>query len=322
MNEVFKVTAEEAGQRLDVFCVSKLPHISRAAIQKAIKAGQITINNKIVKPRQVIKVRDSVEVITPPSPSPHLMGRKLSPSSEGEIPEGVKILYEDKDVVVIDKPAGVEVHPGMIPGQPTLTAWFKKKYPNTKNVGEAEGRPGIVHRLDKDTSGVLILAKTPLALEHLKKEFKTRRAKKEYLALVFGLPTMKRGRITRPIARSPRNPLRRTIAAEPRGDEVALRGKPAVTEWQIEKKLNKLALLRLFPFTGRTHQLRVHLHFIGHPIVGDSLYTFKRQRPPQGVTRQLLHAEKLTLTLPSGKTKTFVAPLPDDFQRAINLRRL
>lgn len=317
MNYNFTVTSEEAGQRLDVFCVGKVPHISRAALQKAIRAGQITINSQAVKPRQTVKAGDSVEIITPPSPSPHLMVGKISPSNEGEILEGVEILYEDKDVAVINKPAGIEVHPGMIPSQPTITAWFASRYPNAKNVGEEDGRPGVVHRLDKDTSGVLILAKTNAAFEHLKKEFKNRRAKKEYLALVYGVPTMRKGRITRPIARSPRNPLRRTIAAEPRGDEVALRGKPAVTEWQIEKKLNKLTLLRLFPFTGRTHQLRVHLHFLGHPIVGDKLYTFKRQRPPAGVKRQLLHAESLTVTLPTGKRKSFTAPLPEDFQNAL-----
>ncbi|MEK7557203.1 MAG: RluA family pseudouridine synthase, partial [Patescibacteria group bacterium] len=240
------------------------------------------------------------------------------------LPVEVPILYEDKDVVVINKPTGLEAHPSASTGQAsTVSGWFGQRYPEAEHVGEEENRPGIVHRLDKETSGVMILAKTNTAYQHLKNEFKVRRAKKEYLALVFGIPTMKRGRVTRPLGRSPRNPLRRTIDAA---------GKPAITEWQIERKISKqglaphrrgapgagFALLRLFPFTGRTHQLRAHLHFLGHPIVGDKLYTFKRQRPPQGVTRQLLHAEKLTLTLPSGKRKTFIAPLPDDFARAIN----
>lgn len=317
MQNTFTVQSAEAGQRLDVFCVAKMPHLSRAAIQKAIKAETITLNGKAVKPRQVLKAGDEV-VANISSEAP-----VAAPVSD-TVPENIVVLYEDKDVVVIDKPAGVEVHAGMVPGQPTVTAWFTQKYPNAQNVGEDEGRPGVVHRLDKDTSGVLILAKTNKAWEHLKKEFKNRRAKKEYLALVYGVPTMKKGRITRPISRTPRNPLRRTI------DE---NGKPAVTEWQVEQKLDKTGsaprrastsgsgytLLRLFPFTGRTHQLRVHMHFLGHPIVGDKLYTFKRQRPPEGVHRQLLHAQSLTLTLPTGKRKSFVAELPDDFQRAINL---
>lgn len=324
MQNTFTITPSESGQRLDVFCVAQLPQLSRAFLQKAIKAGQITVNGKLVKPRQILKAGDEVAAnIASEIPA--------TPPVSDTVPENILVLYEDKDVVVINKPAGVEVHAGMIPGQPTVTAWFEKKYPNAKNIGEDEGRPGIVHRLDKDTSGVLILAKTPRALEHLKKEFKNRRAKKEYLALVYGVPTMKKGRITRPIARSPRNPMRRTISAEPRGDEGALRGKPAVTEWQVEQKLDKAGaaprrsstsgsgytLLRLFPFTGRTHQLRVHLHFLGHPIVGDKLYTFKRQRPPEGVQRQLLHAESLTLTLPTGRRRIFTAPLPEDFQNAL-----
>lgn len=309
MEKSFAVGVDDSGQRLDIFCVGKIPQLSRAALQKAIKASGITVNGKVVKPHQTLKLGDEVRFNLPEETT-------SAPIPE-VIPQNLPILYEDKDVVVINKPASVEVHPGQVPNQPAITAWFSVRYPNAQHVGEAEGRPGVVHRLDKDTSGVLILAKTNPAFEHLKSEFKNRRAKKEYLALVFGIPNMKRGRITRPIGRTPRNPLRRTISET---------GKPAVTEWQLEKKLQqeKLALLRLFPFTGRTHQLRVHLHFLGHPIVGDKLYTFKRQRLPAGrqarlkITRQLLHAEKLTLTLPSGKRKTFIAPLPDDFTRAIN----
>jgi 23S rRNA pseudouridine1911/1915/1917 synthase len=292
-----------------------MPGLSRAALQKAIKVGQVTVNGQAVKPRQTLKTGDQIEMKINQSAAP-------APVPD-TVPENIAVLYEDKDVVVIDKPAGVEVHAGMVGGQPTITAWFQHKYPTAQNIGEDEGRPGVVHRLDKDTSGVLLLAKNPKALEHLKKEFKNRHAKKEYVALVYGVPLMKKGRITRPIGRTPRNPLRRTI------DE---NGKPAVTEWQLEKRINQpgltprragspgagFALLRLFPFTGRTHQLRVHLHFLGHPIVGDKLYTFKRQRPPEGVYRQLLHAEKLTVTLPTGRRKTFIAPLPDDFARAIN----
>lgn len=314
MQQHFTVSASRAGQRLDVFCVSQLPQLSRAFLQKAIKAGQVTVNGKAVKPRQILREGDEVSLNVPEQAT-------TIPVAD-IIPIEIPILYEDKDVVVINKPAGVEAHPGQVPNQPTVTAWFTQKYPDAQNIGEEENRPGIVHRLDKDTSGVMILAKTPKALAHLKQEFKNRRAKKEYLALVFGVPTMKRGRVTRPLARSPRNPLRRTIDAA---------GKPAITEWQIEKRIQKkmlaphragspgagFALLRLFPFTGRTHQLRAHLHFLGHPIVGDKLYTFKRQRPPQGVGRQLLHAEKLTITLPSGKRKTFVAELPQDFQSVL-----
>jgi len=155
----------------------------------------------------------------------------------------------------------------------------------------------------------MILAKNETAFIHLKKQFELRRVRKEYLALVFGVPGGKDGRITRPIMRSRRNPMRRAV------DDV---GKESATEWVIERRFGSMyALLRVIPFTGRMHQIRVHLHFLGYPIVGDSLYTFKRKKQPQGVKRQLLHAEHLTVLLPNEKRKTFTAPLAEDFQDVI-----
>ncbi len=293
MKESLTVTSSAAGQRLDIFCVSKVLSLSRTALQRAIKNGDITVNNQVVKPRYIVRTDDIVHVQLP---------AKTLPAAPPSSPPSPPILYEDKDIVVINKPAGLTVQPGIANETGTITDWFTSRYPGR--------RGGLVHRLDKDTSGVLVLAKTDKIHAYLKQQFKKRRVKKEYLAVVFGVPKASDGRITRPLARSKRNPLRRTI------DET---GKPAITEWQLEKKLGyKYALLRVFPFTGRTHQIRVHLHFLGHPIVGDKLYTFKRQHPPAGVTHQLLHAHKLTLALPSGKRKTFTAPLPVDFQRVLS----
>jgi len=276
---VFKVDKQSAGQRLDIFCVGKMLQYSRASIQKAIKAGHISVNSQAVKPRQTLKVGDNVQVnFDTPAPSPE------TPAALPALP----ILYEDKHIKVINKPAGVD----------------------------AEHIPGRSHRLDKDTTGVLITAKSPDVLQSVQAQFKNRRVKKEYLALVFGRPGGQDGRINQPLTRSKNNPMRRAVA---RDRETILQAKPAVTEWRMEKAVGeKLTLLRVFPLTGRTHQIRVHLHWLGFPVVGDKLYTFKRQKPPPGVTRQLLHAEKLTLTLPSGKRKTFTAPLPDDFTAAIN----
>lgn len=299
-----RITATTAGQRLDVFCVAQIPDISRAAIQRAIKDGEITINGQTVKPREVVRENDTVTVSLVPTPL-----QTTSPLGELSLP----ILYEDKDLVVINKPAGVAVHPGHGAAQPTVTAWFTQRYPDNLSVGENTDRPGVVHRLDKDTSGVLVLAKNQPAYEHLKEQFQRRRAHKEYLALVFGTPGEPKGRINRALLRSKRNPLRRTI--DPHGKE-------AITEWRREETFGKdYALLRVFPFTGRTHQIRAHLHFLGFPIVGDALYTFKRQRPPQGVQRQMLHAEKLTLTLPTGKRATFMAPLASDFESVLTRLR-
>lgn len=302
MEEKYIITDAQAGQRLDVFCTTQVEGLSRSAIQKAIKSGGITVNGKEARPKDILRTDDVVE----------LSQEHLSPSEASAEPAldiRLPVLYEDRDVVVIEKPAGVTVHHGVGAHGGTVSDWFTKHYPDAVRVGEEEGRAGIVHRLDKDTSGVLILAKNDQALEFLKKQFKDRRAKKEYVALVFGVPGGSDGRITKGIARSRRNPMRRTV------DES---GKEAVTEWRIERKFGeRFALVRVYPFTGRTHQIRVHLHHIGHPIVGDHLYTFKRQKPPEGVTRQLLHAEKLTITLPSQQVKTFVAPLASDFEQIV-----
>ena len=296
--KVYTIAESEVGQRLDVWCVSRLPDTSRATIQKLIKDGHITVDGKTVKPKHIVQMDNEVSMKIPE--------QAVVPSAPVVLPK-IPILHEDNDLVVIAKPAGVAVHGGMGISGATVTDWFRDRYPDAQ-VGEPD-RPGVVHRLDKDTSGVLVLAKNPNTYERLKDQFKRHRIRKEYLALVFGVPTGREGRIVQPVGRSPRNPNRRTVVEG---------GKPAITEWRIERTFgNDYTLLRVFPFTGRTHQIRVHLHFIGHPIVGDQLYTFKRQRPPVGTKRQLLHAESLMLQLPSGKKKTFIASLAEDFQTVL-----
>jgi len=304
MTTTFTITAEEEGQRLDVWCVSKMPELSRATLQKAIQAGAIKVNGKTVKPRRAVRTDDIVDFYL------------VAPEPEEKQPTEleVDILFEDDDVVVINKDAGVVAHPGVHTTATTISDWFASTYPAASKVGEGALRAGIVHRLDKDTSGVMILAKKQKAYEHLKLQFSKRRARKEYLALVFGSPTEPSGRIAKPLARSKRNPMRRTINLD---------GKEAISEWEKEQAYvdqrdkRTYALLRVKPYTGRTHQIRVHLHWLGFPIVGDSLYVFKRQKPPLGTTRQLLHAAKLTIELPNGERKSFTAPLPDDFMSVL-----
>ncbi len=305
MSEEFTINEAENGQRLDVWCVSKLPQLSRTALQKAIKAGYIRINSEVVKPRQAIRTNDAITVQLPTTTA------EAAPQETMEIP----IIFEDPDVVVINKPPGVIAHTGVGTSNNTVSDWFVTTYPESAQVGESSTeRAGIVHRLDKDTSGVMILAKNQQAYDHLKERFQKRRVKKEYLALVFNSPTDAQGRIVQAMNRSKRNPMRRTIDPE---------GKQAITEWTKEQVFDDLrdrrvyALLRVRPLTGRMHQIRVHLHHLGFPIVGDALYTFKRQSPPQGVARQLLHAQKLSLELPTGEHKTFTAPLPDDFANVL-----
>jgi 23S rRNA pseudouridine1911/1915/1917 synthase len=304
-NKKITVSKNHSGQRLDIFCVSCLPSLSRSSIQKAIKDGLITVNDKKTKPRYLVQANDIISVSSIKSPQPN------QPISSPQNNLTVPIIYEDENLVVINKLAGVLVHSAFNSNQnePTISSWFVNKYPQAKDIGEGQDRAGIVHRLDRDTSGVLVLAKNHDAYDHLKKQFKKRKTKKEYLALVFGVPKATDGRINQSLIRSKRNPSRRTISPL---------GKPAITEWKLEKPYGRYGLLKVFPYTGRTHQIRVHLHFIGHPIVGDSLYTFKRQSSPPGVSRHLLHAAKLTLTLLSGKKKTFTAPLPQDFSAVLS----
>jgi len=301
-NSPITIQEDDAGQRLDVWCVAHFPGFSRAELQRGIKEGAITVNGKQVKPRYPVREGDSVACALSPA---------AAASTEEAIPLELPILFEDENVVVINKPAGVTAHAGVNSGT-TISDWFREHYPDAQHVGEDDDRAGIVHRLDKDTSGVMVLAKTERAHEHLKKQFAKRYAKKTYLALVYGTPKDTDGRIVQAIARSKRNPMRRAVDSE---------GKQAITEWERaqllfdEQERRHYTLLKVFPHTGRTHQIRVHLHWLGFPIVGDQLYTFKRQKPPKGTHRQLLHAYQLAIRLPDGSDHVFEAAAPEDLER-------
>ncbi|XKT75340.1 MAG: RluA family pseudouridine synthase [Patescibacteria group bacterium UBA2103] len=231
----------------------------------------------------------------------------------------LEIIYEDNDVVVVNKPAGILVHADGHSPEETVSDWMEKTYPESKNVGEPmtlkDGkeitRPGVVHRLDKDTSGVLILAKTDAAHAYLKEQFQNRDVQKEYAAFVYGNPKQKKGVIEAPIGRSAQN---FKMWSAQRGARGNLR--EAITEYEVERGTDEFALLKLFPKTGRTHQLRVHMKYLNYPILCDKLYAPKRECA-LGFKRMALHAKKLTLILPSGETKEFEAKLPEDFETAI-----
>ncbi len=245
------------------------------------------------------------------------MGREKD-GKENNILAGIKVLYEDKDILVLNKPAGLTVHPDGKTNEKTLTDWLLKKYPSLKNVGELaryEGkvipRPGIVHRLDKETSGVLIIAKNQKIFEYLKKEFQERRVKKTYLAVVYGMVKDDAGIINRPIGRSAKD--FRLWSAQ-RGARGTMR--EAVTGFKVLKRIKDFSLLELSPKTGRTHQLRVHAKAINHPIVCDSLYAPKRECA-FGLKRMALHASAVELSLPRGKKITVEAPLPEDMSLAV-----
>lgn len=234
-----------------------------------------------------------------------------------------KLVFENKDVLVFDKPAGLLVHKGT-GAEKTLVDFIIKKYPEVKGVGENPDRPGIVHRLDKDTSGILIVARNQKSFFHLKNQFKNRLAKKTYLALVHGRMKKDKDIIARKIGRSKKDFRKKGIFGE---------GREAITRFEVLKRFvsapkfrqrrnfgagaNGYTFLKVMPETGRQHQIRIHLFSYGHPIAGDKVYKFKRQKPPQGLKRQFLHAASLAIKLPSGKTKTFKAELPDDLKSVL-----
>ena len=237
-----------------------------------------------------------------------------------------RIIYEDADVVVIDKPAGLVVHSDGRTEEPSVADWMLARYPQSKDVGEPwtspQGeivpRPGIVHRLDRGTSGVMILAKTQAAYEFLKKQFQDRSTEKVYRAFAYGHPAKDRGTIEAEIVRIRSVPPRWGVAREREGKT----HRAAVTEWRVLERgvdpesREKVSYLEARPKTGRTHQIRVHLKHSNHPVIADPLYA--KGRPDiLGFARPALHAFSLSITLPSGERKTFEASLPADFTEAL-----
>lgn len=319
----FAVDRSAIGLRLDVYLTRSFHStdeperpFTRSEIQRLIGAGQVLVNGARAKASARLKPGDCVEVWVP------------APRSSGLQPEALPldILYEDDDLIVINKAPGMMVHPAAGRSQGTLVNALLHHCPAMQGIG-GESRPGIVHRLDKDTSGVIVVAKTAVAFHSLAAQFKNRTAKKEYLALVWGALNAKKGMIDRPIGRH-RSDRKRMSSLY-----FLKRARDAVTEWKLEEEFwlpdransrQCLSLLRLFPRTGRTHQLRVHLADLGYPLVGDRIYGRKRLRASplsprccgaESFPRQALHAERLTIEHPrSRKTVGFYAPLPDDLR--------
>jgi len=298
------VFSESAGTRLDKFLADQISGVSRARIQNMISAGEVKVNGEVVsKPSQKLEFGDQISA--------------LVTALAEELPDkqniALDVIYEDENVVVINKPAGLVVHPGAGNDDNTLVNALLFHWPQIVNVGET-GRQGIVHRLDKDTSGVLIVAKSSTGYSWLVKQFKSRKAKKTYLALVDGKPPTPTGRIETRIGRDERHRQRMAITY---GDH----GRKAETEFFTVAEYRDHTLLEVNPLTGRTHQIRVHLAFLGCPVVGDQIYG--RRKKSIEIERFFLHASKLVIRLPEGETETeFTAPLPADLQSIIdNLER-
>ncbi|MEK7586605.1 MAG: RluA family pseudouridine synthase [Patescibacteria group bacterium] len=232
----------------------------------------------------------------------------------------IPIIFENENFLVLNKPAGISVHPDGFNQTPTITDWLIKNYPELEGVGEAMilangteiSRPGIVHRLDKDTSGVLVIAKNQKTFLELKEKFKNHKVEKTYQAIVYGEVKKDQGVIDLPIGRSKNDPRKRVASTQADG-----KLREAVTRYEVVEKFKGFSLLKLFPKTGRTHQLRVHLKAIGYPIVGDTLYAFKNAENLLTISRQALHANYIKFSL-NGESFAFEAPLAKDLIATID----
>jgi 23S rRNA pseudouridine1911/1915/1917 synthase len=288
------VAAEEQGERLDRFLARHLPAHSRSALQRLIESGDVLVNRSVSKASYRLEAGDLVEVTLPPPAAP--------PPEAQEVP--LQVVYEDAALAVLDKPAGLVVHPAHGHAGGTLWNGLLARYPELRTWPREEGWPGLVHRLDRDTSGLLLVARTPEARAALRAQFKATEVGKVYLALVIGRPEHEQARIEAPIARDPEARKRMAVVAG---------GRPAVSEYRLLEQLDDYALLEVRPQTGRTHQIRVHLAAIGHPVVGDRVYGPRRQKLRLG--RLFLHAAELTFRHPTtGKDMTFRAPLPAELE--------
>ncbi|HEY5984460.1 MAG TPA: RluA family pseudouridine synthase [Anaerolineales bacterium] len=296
MQEFKLVIAGRAAQRLDQFLAGSLPQYSRSRLQGLIRDGHAKVNGAVTrKPGQVITAGAEITLHLPP------------PVPSGIVAENIAIerVYEDADVIIVDKPAGMVVHPGAGHASGTLVNAALAIDPEMEGVG-GEERPGVVHRLDKDTSGLIVLAKNDAALHRMQVQFQERRIHKTYIALVDGEPPTRTGRIEAPIGRDPNH--RKQMAVVQPG-----RGREAVTEYSTIEPFPEHTLLELHPITGRTHQIRLHCAMLGCPVAGDTVYG--RKRSTIGIDRHFLHAWKLEMVLPSEATaRTFEAPLPDELQ--------
>ena len=302
----FKISADEAGTRLDAYLASQIEGWSRARLQRLIENEDVLVNGKSSKPSYKIREHDEVEV------------ELIAPAADAFVPENIPIdiVYEDDTLVVVNKPAGLVVHPAA--GTPSGTLANALAYHCQQLPAGTGVRPGLVHRLDRDTSGLLVVAKTDSALENLSDQFRDRTVYKSYVALVHGRLAASSGKIDQPLARDPSN---RTRMAVVRG------GRNALTLYRVRRGFDRFTLLDVELKTGRTHQIRVHLAWLKHPVVGDETYGAGRDNTIQdtrlrarvrSLNRQFLHAEKLGFTHPkTGEFVKFESPLPEDLSELL-----
>ncbi len=299
MNEqVVTVVVEKPGERLDKAVADAISELSRSQIQQLIREGRVLLGGEPVKANHRLARREVVSIILREPQNPHLTAEMIP----------LDVRYEDGDIIAINKPSGMVVHPSAGHDSGTLVNAILGSWPDLEGVG-GERRPGIVHRLDRDTSGLILVAKNDRSLRHLQRQFKSRKVSKLYKALVEGRVAHSHFLIDAPIGRDPRD--RKRMAVIPPGSSDKAR--EAQTRVTVDRHFPGQTLVSCEPITGRTHQIRVHLAFTGHPIVGDPIYG--RRRKETGLRRLFLHAAAITFGRPSdNKQLTLHAELPEDLQ--------
>jgi 23S rRNA pseudouridine1911/1915/1917 synthase len=301
-----EVNETDEGTRLDAYLAAHVDGWSRARLQRLIEAGDVLVNSKLAKPSYKVSANDEIEV--------ELTAAPASNFTPEDIP--LDIVYEDDHVIVVNKPAGLVVHPAAGVYSGTLANALAYHFEQLSNAGSV--RPGIVHRLDKDTSGLLVVAKTETGHENLADQFRAREVFKSYVALVYGVVKQESARIEQPIARDPRNRTRMAVVAGGRG---------ALSLFKVRKRYNFFTLVDVELKTGRTHQIRVHLSWLKHPVVADELYSGGRENNLdvrlraliRKLDRQFLHAEQLGFRHPeTGQQMRFTAPLPPELTQMLD----
>lgn len=292
-------------QRLDIFLTAELSHISRSQIQKLVKLGQVTVNGQPAEVHHWLKTGDLVA---------YAVAKKVKADSK-TTKRSLAVKFEDDDVVVIDKPSGLLVHPTQRNETDTLIATLLKEYPQLKKFNDPV-RPGLVHRLDKDVSGLMIIALNPKSFASLKSQFQDRTIDKRYTALVHGKVLNAVGEITTNLQRDKKTGLTKALSAKPAHDEI-IEGREAITHYEVKDQFVNYTLLEIKLITGRTHQIRAHLQSIGHSIVGDTLYVTGdiRKKKKIFLSRPFLHASSLQWHQLDGTVKKCTSPLPTELKK-------
>lgn len=298
----------DGGERLDQVITQHLAGFSRAQIRKNIEAGNARVNKKVQKPSYALKEGDQVVVHID---APRVIAAAANPAVT------ITLLHEAPDYIVVEKPAGIPVHPHAAQDEPTLIDGILATYPEIASIGEDMARPGIVHRLDRGTSGIMVVARTARGFESLKKQFQDHQVIKHYLALVYGTFRTKEGTINFPIIRSHYDPTLWIAYRPKQQDQGRGRSRDALTHYAVETSFASVTLLNVVIKTGRTHQIRVHMKAIDHPVVGDTVYATRLSKTTKlpKLSRPFLHATELRFLDPATKKEVhFTSPLPSELQ--------